>query len=79
MQSIFDGIEIGWLKLGKSCCSQIAADGKQMELFWKSFGNNSFSAKLDFGTLNLKIIPFSEGIRICSSLDVEAPIWVYPH
>jgi len=71
MQSIFDGIEIGWLKLGKSCCSQIAADGKQMELFWKSFGNNSFSAKLDFGTLNLKIIPFSEGIRICSSLDVE--------
>lgn len=73
-QSLFDRIEIGWLKLDNFCRPRISADGKQIELLWKNCGDNCFTAKLDFGMLNLKIILFSTGIRIYSSLDVEGKL-----
>ena len=72
--SLFEGIRIGWIELGPACGSEIFADGKKLELNWKKTAEKRFSAELDFGILNLEIIPFADGIRICSSLDLTGTL-----
>ena len=55
--SPFDGIKIGYLELDSTCCPQLFCEGRELGLNWKTNGENHFSAELDFGILNLEIIP----------------------
>ena len=72
--SPFDGIEIGFLELDSTCCPQLFCEGRELGLNWKNDGENHFSAGLDFGILNLEIIPSANGIRIESSLEMNGTL-----
>ena len=72
--SPFDGIKIGYLELDSTCCPQLFCEGRELGLNWKTNGENHFSAELDFGILNLEIIPSADGIRIVSSLEMNGTL-----
>ena len=72
--SLYAGLRIGWLDLGAAGSSEIYADGKKLELNWKKIEDDRFSAELDFGVLNLKIVQLADGIRIGSSLDLTGKL-----
>jgi len=72
--SPFDGIKIGYLELDSTCCPQLFCEGRELGLNWKNDGENHFSAGLDFGILNLEIIPSANGIRIESSLEMNGTL-----
>ena len=73
MRSPFENVTIGWLDL-TNAQTEISVDDKKLDLFWKNSGENQYSAKLDFGTLNLSIVSFFNGIRIESSLDLTGTL-----
>ena len=72
--SPFEGLEIGWLKLDPSCRPELCVDGKQSEPDWTARGGGRFSAEVEFGTLNMEIVPLPDGIRVESSLDRKGPL-----
>ena len=73
MKSLFENVKIGWLDLANAQTG-ISVDGKKLDPVWKNNGENQYSAELDFGTLNLNIVSFSNGIRIESSLDLSGTL-----
>ena len=73
-KSLFEGLEIGWLRLDSSCRTRISVDGTELDLNWECKEENCFSARLEFGFLNLKIIPFANGIRIHTSLELQGTL-----
>ena len=74
LQSPFEGSKIGWLKLDAASRPRISVNGKLMELVWEKDEENHFTAELDFGKLNLKIVPLPNGIRIESSIDLTGTL-----
>ena len=72
-KSLFENVKIGWLDLADAQ-TEISIDGKKLVPVWKNSGDDQYSAKLDFGTLNLSIASFSNGIRIESSLDLTGAL-----
>ena len=73
MRYLFENVKIGWLDLANAQ-TEISVDGKKLDPVWKNNGENQYSAKLDFGTLNLNIVSFSNGIRIESSLELSGTL-----
>jgi len=74
ISSPFAGVKIGWLELDSACRSEILFDGQKLELVWTKRGENRFTADLPFGVLNLELEPFTDGLRICSSLDMSGTL-----
>ena len=72
--SPFAGLRIGWLALDSTCRSEICVDGQTAELAWWKCGENRFTAELPFGALNLEVIPLADGLRICSSLEMNGTL-----
>ncbi|MBQ9336101.1 MAG: alpha-galactosidase, partial [Lentisphaeria bacterium] len=73
MRYPFENVKIGWLDFANAQ-TEISADEKKLVPVWEKRGDDQYSAKLDFGTLNLRIVSFSNGIRIESSLDLTGAL-----